>query len=169
MSQTRLSELTGIDRPTLSRYCNGVLRPTPDKLAAICQHISPDAGPRAELIVAHLRDELEELRSANVPSSLINIGLSSDTDGANPLVVPATLQDIFSPLIRDAARAEFQDLRELLRCLGRVINNPEDICHPSLETEILNGPTAQEILEAEKQARAKANRPQTTAEAGGHN
>jgi predicted transcriptional regulator len=57
INQTILAESSGVDRPTINRYCKGELAPTRKMLAQIVAAISKDQGSRVELLLAHLHDE----------------------------------------------------------------------------------------------------------------
>jgi len=121
MTQIRLAELTGIDRPSMSNYCNGKKRLTSGRLVQIALHLTETQGERAELIISYLKDELRSLSALGVGESDILIRPVRG-EGGEGLVVPLRLRPVFTALLSGVTDPEASDLRDLLGSLAHLIS-----------------------------------------------
>lgn len=118
-TQGELAEACDVERTAISRMIKSGKVPTRVQLAKICGKISEDRARRAELLVAHLRDEAE---AAHVQARLdardyvLKVG---DDMSDNRLVVPPHMVADIALLIDEAAKHE--DFAELLADYASVI------------------------------------------------
>src|SRR4051812_39520046 len=120
-TQAQMSERSGIDRPTISRFCNGHMVPTREMLGRLCAAISTDVERRVELLLAHVQDEAEAGANAAGISPRDFLISRRPIDGSSPVVVPFPLQATFSVLIDEASKSNRRELMDVLEGLVQMI------------------------------------------------
>lgn len=120
MTAVRLSELSGVGEPMISRYRNGDQKwISPEDLAALARHASDDPRDRAGLIKAHLLDECTGPGAELLEISVRGVQELRDV-ARTTIPLPAEAEANFAALrewyIKDARVREIVDnLGELLR------------------------------------------------------
>lgn len=100
LAQVRVAELAGINPSLFSRYLAGNVRPSQEVLERICQAF-PEPIDRAEIVIAHLKDETPPSAHELVQiTSLVGGSVQEQPTSYIEIPIPKAAREDFEYLMR---------------------------------------------------------------------